>query len=69
MVKKPTTPPQAFSDLLRSAVQEPGTLSTAYRQFHHYCWAISSWRCSSATSVGCNPGRSTSEPAVDQVTQ
>lgn len=26
----------SFADLLRSAVTDPGTLSAAYRQFHHY---------------------------------
>ena len=25
-----------FADLLQSAVNDPGTLSQAYRQFHHY---------------------------------
>ena len=30
------TPTAAFADLLRSAVTEPGTVSTAYRQFHSY---------------------------------
>ena len=30
------TPTASFSDLLRSAVTEPGTISTAYRQFHNY---------------------------------
>ena len=27
---------QSFAELLQSAVQEPGTLSNAYRQFHSY---------------------------------
>ena len=31
-----TPSPKAFADLLASAVHEPGTLSQAYRQFHHY---------------------------------
>ena len=31
-----TPSPRAFADLLASAVHEPGTLSSAYRQFHHY---------------------------------
>ena len=31
-----TPSPRAFSGLLASAVHEPGTLSSAYRQFHHY---------------------------------
>ena len=26
----------SFADLLRSAVSDPGILSTAYRQFHNY---------------------------------
>ena len=30
------TPTASFADLLRSAVTEPGTVSTAYRQFHNY---------------------------------
>ena len=30
------TPTASFADLLRSAVTEPGTISTAYRQFHNY---------------------------------
>ena len=30
------TSPAAFGDLLRQAVNEPGTLSAAYRQFHSY---------------------------------
>ena len=30
------TPTPSFADLLRSAVTEPGTISTAYRQFHNY---------------------------------
>ena len=29
------TPTASFADLLRSAVTEPGTISTAYRQFHN----------------------------------
>ena len=33
-MSRPT--PKAFADLLASAVHEPGTLSQAYRQFHHY---------------------------------
>ncbi len=28
--------PQAFAELLQNAVNEPGTLSQAYQQFHHY---------------------------------
>ena len=31
-----TPSPRAFADLLASAVTEPGILSQAYRQFHHY---------------------------------
>ncbi len=30
------TPTASFADLLRSAVTEPGIISTAYRQFHNY---------------------------------
>ena len=30
------TPTASFADLLRSAVTEPGTIWTAYRQFHNY---------------------------------
>ena len=26
----------SFADLLRSAITDPGTISTAYRQFHSY---------------------------------
>ena len=31
-----THTPKAFADLLHSAVNEPGIISQAYRQFHHY---------------------------------
>ena len=30
------TPPRTFADLLQSAVDEPGILSSAYRAFHNY---------------------------------
>ena len=30
------TPAASFADLLQSAVTEPGIMSAAYRQFHHY---------------------------------
>jgi antirestriction protein ArdC len=30
------TPPRTFADLLQSAVNEPGILSTAYQAFHNY---------------------------------
>ena len=31
-----TTQTQSFAELLQSAVEEPGTLSAAYQQFHSY---------------------------------
>ena len=37
---------QSFAELLQSAVEEPGTLSAAYQQFHSY-----SLGCSIATVV------------------
>ncbi len=43
---------QSFAELLQSAVEEPGTLSAAYQQFHAYSVGISSSRCSSARSEG-----------------
>ena len=32
----PSSNPAAFADLLARAVSEPGVISEAYRQFHHY---------------------------------
>ena len=32
----PSSNPAAFAELLTNAVSDPGVISDAYRQFHHY---------------------------------
>ena len=46
----------SFADLLRSAVSDPGILSTAYRQFHNYSLGNQLLAWSQCLSRGIQPG-------------
>jgi antirestriction protein ArdC len=46
----------SFADLLRSAVTEPGIISSAYRQFHHYSIGNQLLAWSQCLAHGIQPG-------------
>jgi antirestriction protein ArdC len=46
----------SFADLLRSAVTDPGTISTAYRQFHAYSFGNQLLALSQCLARGIQPG-------------
>ena len=46
----------SFADLLRSAVTEPGILSSAYRQFHNYSIGNQLLAWSQCLARGIQPG-------------
>jgi antirestriction protein ArdC len=50
------TAPRTFADLLQSAVNEPGTLSTAYRAFHNYSIGNQLLAWSQCLQRGIQPG-------------
>src|SRR4051812_4528475 len=48
--------PATFADLLQSAVNEPGTLSAAYRAFHNYSFGNQLLALSQCAARGIQPG-------------
>src|SRR5258707_6650837 len=46
----------SFTDLLRSAVSDPGVLSAAYRQFHNYSLGNQLLAWSQCLACGMQPG-------------
>lgn len=48
--------PDTFADLLRSAVEDPGTISNAYRQFHNYSLGNQLLAWSQCVQRGILPG-------------
>jgi antirestriction protein ArdC len=52
----PSANPAAFADLLARAVSEPGVISEAYRQFHHYSIGNQLLAWSQCLARGIQPG-------------
>src|SRR3954465_13847966 len=48
--------PATFAELLQSAVNEPGTLSAAYRAFHNYSFGNQLLAFSQCVARGMQPG-------------
>jgi len=54
-----------FADLLRSAVTEPGILSSAYREFHNYSIGNQLLAWSQCLGRGIQPGPMATFPVGD----
>ncbi len=62
-----TPSPKAFAALLQSAVHEPGTLSSAYRQFHHYSLGNQLLAWAQCADRGLQPGPMATYPRWRQL--
>ena len=61
--------PATFAELLRTAVTEPGTISTAYSAFHNYSLGNQLLALGQCLARGIQPGPLATFPALEGVGQ